>query len=80
VGGRSLTLYEEVHRQKNLGYRLVQQYFLQRMAALLPALAAFPTSCTYAPDGGPVRAASGTARICIPMQLKIYSKKSSQRL
>ena len=61
VGGRDLTLYKKVHRQKNLGNRAVQQHFLQRMAALLPAQAAFPTSCR-APDGGPVRAASRGVR------------------
>jgi len=40
VGGRSLTLYEEVHPQKHLGNRQVQHRFLQRLAALLPASAA----------------------------------------
>ena len=40
VGGRSLTLYEEVHPQKALSDRKVQHRFLQRMAALLPASAA----------------------------------------
>ncbi len=37
VGGRSLTLYEEVHPQKQLGNRVVQQRFLERLAQLLPA-------------------------------------------
>jgi hypothetical protein len=37
VGGRSLTLYEEVHPQKRLGNRGVQVRFLRRLAALLPA-------------------------------------------
>jgi hypothetical protein len=37
VGGRSLTLYEEVHPQKQLNGRRVQEQFLQRLAALLPA-------------------------------------------
>ncbi len=37
VGGRSLTLYEEVHPQKQLGNRMVQQHFLQRLAALMPS-------------------------------------------
>jgi len=36
VGGRSLTLYEEVHPQKPLGDRIVQQRFLERLAQLLP--------------------------------------------
>jgi len=36
VGGRSLTLYEEVHPQKLLGNRAVQQRFLERLAQLLP--------------------------------------------
>jgi hypothetical protein len=36
VGGRSLTLYEEVHPQKRLGNRAVQTTFLCRLAALLP--------------------------------------------
>jgi hypothetical protein len=40
VGGRSLTLYEEVHPQKKLGNRAVQQRFLHRLAQLLPAHAA----------------------------------------
>lgn len=40
VGGRSLTLYEEVHRQKRLGNRSVQTQFLRRLATLLPARAA----------------------------------------
>jgi len=39
VGGRSLTLYEEVHRQGKLGNRQVQHRFLQRLAQLLPASA-----------------------------------------
>jgi hypothetical protein len=61
VGGHGLTLYKEVHPQKKLGNRAVQQHFLQCMAALLLAQAAFPTSCR-APDGGPVRAASRGVR------------------
>jgi hypothetical protein len=36
VGGRSLTLYEEVHPQRKLANRAVQERFLQRLAALLP--------------------------------------------
>jgi hypothetical protein len=36
VGGRSLTLYEEVHPQGKLGNRQVQHRFLQRLAQLLP--------------------------------------------
>lgn len=40
VGGRSLTLYEEVHPQGKLGNRQVQHRFLQRLAQLLPASAA----------------------------------------
>ena len=39
VGGRSLTLYEEVHTQRNLGNRRVQHRFLQQLKALLPAAA-----------------------------------------
>jgi hypothetical protein len=39
VGGRSLTLYEEVHTQRNLGNRQVQHRFLQQLKALLPATA-----------------------------------------
>jgi hypothetical protein len=39
VGGRSLTLYEEVHPQRKLGNRQVQHRFLQRLKALLPATA-----------------------------------------
>jgi hypothetical protein len=38
-GGRSLTLYEEVHPQRNLGNRQVQHRFLQQLKALLPATA-----------------------------------------
>lgn len=37
VGGRSLTLYEEVHPQKKLANRAVQQRFLQHLARLMPA-------------------------------------------
>lgn len=36
VGGRSLTLYEEVHPQRLLGNRDVQTRFLSRLATLLP--------------------------------------------
>jgi hypothetical protein len=36
VGGRSLTLYEEVHPQKRLGNRGVQTRFLRTLATLLP--------------------------------------------
>ena len=32
-----MTLYEEVHPQKQLGNCIVQQYFLQRLAALMPS-------------------------------------------
>lgn len=37
VGGRSLTLYEEVHPQAKLNSRQVHIRFLRRLAALLPA-------------------------------------------
>lgn len=37
VGGRSLTLYEEVHGQKQLGNCGVQTRFLRTLATLLPA-------------------------------------------
>ncbi len=37
VGGRSLTLYEEVHGQTLLGNRGVQRRFLRTLARLLPA-------------------------------------------
>ena len=36
VGGRSLTLYEEVHPQSKLGNRKVQQRFLDTLASMLP--------------------------------------------
>lgn len=36
VGGRTLTLYEEVHPQKDLGNPHVQRRFLDRLKALLP--------------------------------------------
>ncbi|MEA3644000.1 MAG: IS4 family transposase [Lamprobacter sp.] len=39
VGGRSLTLYEEVHAQRNLGNRRVQHRFLQQLKTLLPVTA-----------------------------------------
>jgi RNase P protein component len=39
VGGRSLTLYEKVHTQRNLGNRQVQHWFLHQLKALLPATA-----------------------------------------
>jgi hypothetical protein len=37
TGGRSVTLYEEIHPLKKLGSRRVQQQFLNRLQALLPA-------------------------------------------
>ena len=37
VGGRSLTLYEEVHAQNKLANRAVQERLLRRLAQLLPA-------------------------------------------
>lgn len=40
VGGRALTLYEEVHPQKKLGNRAVQYRFLQRLGELLPGAVA----------------------------------------
>jgi hypothetical protein len=36
VGGRSLTLYEEVHPQSKLGNRKVQHQFLRQLATLVP--------------------------------------------
>lgn len=36
VGGRSLTLYEEVHPQTKLGNRKIQHRFLERLASILP--------------------------------------------
>jgi len=36
VGGRALTLYEEVHPLRVLGNRAVQRCFLERLAVLLP--------------------------------------------
>lgn len=36
LGGRSLTLYEEVHPQSKLGNRTVQHRFLRQLAILLP--------------------------------------------
>ncbi len=36
VGGRSLTLYEEVHPQGSLGNRQVQHRFLRRLAQMIP--------------------------------------------
>lgn len=40
VGGRALTLYEEVHGQRKLNNRRVQERFLERLAGLLPPQAA----------------------------------------
>lgn len=37
VGGRSLTLYEEVHPQSKLGNRKVQHRFLEQLATWVPA-------------------------------------------
>ncbi len=37
VGGRSLTVYEEVHPQKKLANRAFQQRFLQHIAHRVPA-------------------------------------------
>lgn len=36
VGGRSLTLYEEVHPRAKLGNRRIQHQFLSQLAALIP--------------------------------------------
>ena len=36
VGGRSLTLYEEIHPRSKLGNRNVQHRFLDRLAAMMP--------------------------------------------
>jgi hypothetical protein len=36
TGGRSVTLYEEIHPLKKLGNRRVQLQFLNRLQALLP--------------------------------------------
>ncbi len=36
VGGRSITLYEEVHPQSKLGNRKVQHQFLNQLAAMIP--------------------------------------------
>jgi hypothetical protein len=36
VGGRSITLYEEVHPVAKLGNRRVQQHFLERLHRMLP--------------------------------------------
>ena len=36
TGGRSITLYEEIHPLKNLGNPRVQQRFLGRLQELLP--------------------------------------------
>ncbi len=38
VGGRSLTLYEEVHPQSELGNRKIQHRFLDKLAVMLPDL------------------------------------------
>lgn len=37
VGGRAVTLYEELHPYRNLANRAVQHAFLDRLAAMLPA-------------------------------------------
>ena len=37
VGGRSLTLYEEVHPQSKLGNRKIQHQFLKQLATMVPA-------------------------------------------
>jgi len=37
TGGRSVTLYEEIHPVKKLGNRRIQQRFLRSLQALLPA-------------------------------------------
>ncbi len=38
VGGRSLTLYEEVHPQSKLANRKIQHQFLDKLAAMLPSI------------------------------------------
>jgi hypothetical protein len=40
VGGRSVTLYEELHPRRDLGNRRVQHRFLQRLAEMIPSTAA----------------------------------------
>ncbi len=37
VGGRALTLYEQIHPQRQLGSAAAERHFLQRLQALLPA-------------------------------------------
>ncbi|WP_321528834.1 IS4 family transposase [Sedimenticola selenatireducens] len=37
VGGRAITLYEEVHPQSKLGNRNIQHLFLDRLATIIPA-------------------------------------------
>jgi len=37
VGGRALTIYEEIHPEKKLGNRTVQHRFIDRLAKILPA-------------------------------------------
>ena len=37
VGGRSLTLYEEVHPRSKLGNRKIQHQFLDQLALMIPA-------------------------------------------
>jgi hypothetical protein len=37
VGGRSLTLYEEVHPRSKLGNRKIQHQFLDRLATMIPS-------------------------------------------
>lgn len=37
VGGRAITLYEEVHPQSKLGNRKIQHLFLDRLATMIPA-------------------------------------------
>ena len=36
VGGRALTLYEEVHPEEHLGNRLIQHRFIDQLASILP--------------------------------------------
>ena len=38
VGGRALTLYEEIHPQSKLGNRKIQNRFLDQLASMIPPL------------------------------------------
>jgi hypothetical protein len=68
VGGRSLTLYEEVHPQEKLGNRQVQHRFLQRLD---PRFSSRPVTWSSIRASSSARGSSRSSRVGVP----IYTHK-----